>query len=94
MVGQDVWSPVSGWSARNDRNQSRKLAVTANMPAENTAVVSFPNSSQRTTTRTAGQLLLHLLLVYRNMNSVSGTSAHAAYDIWLNNWQNEVMIQH
>jgi hypothetical protein len=28
------------------------------------------------------------------MNATSGTSAEAAYDIWLNNWNNEVMIQH
>jgi hypothetical protein len=29
-----------------------------------------------------------------NMNATSGTSAWAAYDIWLNNGKNEVMIQH
>ncbi len=28
------------------------------------------------------------------MHPVSGTSAEAAYDVWLNNWANEVMIQH
>jgi hypothetical protein len=28
------------------------------------------------------------------MNANSGTSAWATYDLWFNNWSNEVMIQH
>jgi len=27
------------------------------------------------------------------MGSSSATNAHAAYDLWFNDWQNEVMIQ-
>jgi hypothetical protein len=64
------------------------------MPAGNTAVVSFPNVGQQ---YYYPNTLADFSLIYssfvEDMNPVSGTSAEAAYDIWLNDWRNEVMIQ-
>jgi hypothetical protein len=64
------------------------------MPAGNTAVVSFPNTGESYTSN----LLTGFASIYssfsENMHPTAGTSAEAAYDIWLNNWNNEVMIQH
>ena len=94
-VGQDVWSPVAGWSQEMTATNPGNWSVTANMPAGNTAVVSFPNSSQQYYyTNTLADFSSIYSSFTENMNAVSGTSAGAAYDIWLNNWQNEVMIQH
>ena len=64
------------------------------MPKDNTAVVSFPNTGT-----TYGETKLSgfssiVSSFSENMNATGATSAWAAYDIWLNNWNNEVMIQH
>jgi hypothetical protein len=57
--------------------------------------VSFPNVGQQYyyTNTLAGFSSIYSSFT-ENMNQASGTSAEAAYDIWLNNWGNEVMIQH
>ena len=76
------------------RDQPGDWYVTANMPAGNTAVVSFPNVGESYNSN----LLTSFSSIYssfsEDMNPTAGTSAEAAYDIWLNNWNNEVMIQH
>jgi hypothetical protein len=103
-VGQDVWNPISGWQQTLHATSPGNWYVTANMPAGNTAVVSMPGS-----TANFGQVtnaptpLSHYSSIYSSftetMNPTSGTSAEAAYDIWLgqgssSDWSNEVMIQH
>jgi hypothetical protein len=93
-VGQDVWNPISGWSQTLYATGPGNWYATANMPAGNTAVVSFPNTGQNYDS----PLLTGFSTIYSSfsetMNPTAGTSAEAAYDIWLNNWNNEVMIQH
>ena len=93
-VGQDVWNPISGWSQTLYATSPGNWYVTANMPAGNTAVVSFPNTGESSDSN----LLMSISSLYSSfsetMNPTAGTSAEAAYDIWLNNWKNEVMIQH
>ena len=94
-VGQDVWSPISGWSQTLHATSPGNWYVTANMPAGNTAVVSFPNVGQEYhyTNTLAGFSSIYSSFT-ENMNPTSGTRAEAAYDIWLNKGRNEVMIQH
>jgi hypothetical protein len=98
-VGQDVWNRIPGWSQTLHATDPGNWYVTANMPAGNTAVVSFPNTGQNIDwVNGAPPPLSSYTSIYssfaENMHGTSGTSAEAAYDIWLNNWGNEVMIQH
>jgi hypothetical protein len=95
VVGQNVWNPISGWSQTLHATGPGKWSVTANMPQGNTAVVSFPNTGQEYyyTNTLAGFSKIYSSFS-ENMNPAKGTSAEAAYDVWLNNWNNEVMIQH
>jgi hypothetical protein len=93
-VGQNVWNPIPGWSQTLHATDPGNWYVTAKMPARNTAVVSFPNTGQQYyyTNTVAGFTSIYSSFS-ENMHPASGTSAEAAYDIWLNNWGNEVMIQ-
>jgi hypothetical protein len=95
FVGQDVWNPIPGWNQTLHAADPGNWYVTANMPAGNTAVVSFPNVGQQLYyTNTLADFSSIYSSFAENMNPASGTSAEAGYDIWLNGWQNEVMIQH
>jgi len=64
------------------------------MPAGNTAVVSFPNVGESYSEPALSSFSSIYSSFDESMNATSATSAWAAYDIWLNNWNNEVMIQH
>ncbi len=105
-VGNDVWSPVSGWSQTLHVTNPGDWSATANMPAGNTAVVSYPSLGANYG-QTNGQPtpLSDFKSMYssftENMHATSKTSAWAAYDIWLGQGTstsattpNEVMIQH
>jgi hypothetical protein len=89
-----VWSPVSGWhqtlSAANPGNWS----VTANMPAGNTAVVSYPNTGAAYGEKPLSKFSTIYSSFSENLSATSATSAWAAFDLWFNNWGNEVMIVH
>jgi hypothetical protein len=93
-VGQDVWSPITGWQQTLYANSPGDWHVVANMPAGNTAVVSYPSSGSNYGDRPLSSFSAMYSSFSENMNATSGTSAWAAYDIWLNNGNNEVMIQH
>ena len=92
-VGNNVWAPIPGWQQTLYANNPGDWSVVANMPAGNTAVVSYPSNSAP-----YGKPLSSFKTMYSSftetMNPNSQTSAWAAYDIWLNNGNNEVMIQH
>ena len=94
-VGQNVWNPITGWHQTLQSRNPGNWSVTANMPAGNTAVVSFPNVGQQ---YYYSNTLADFRSIYssfaESMHAVRGTSAEAAFDIWLNDWNNEVMIQH
>ena len=95
FVSQDVWNPIPQWSQTLHATSPGSWYVTANMPDGNTAVVSFPDASKEyyyKNTLTGWSAIYSSFA--ENMNPARGTSAEAAYDIWLNNWNNEVMIQH
>jgi hypothetical protein len=98
-VGQDVWNTIPGWSQTLHATDPGNWYVTANMPAGNTAVVSFPNTGQSIDwVNGAPPPLSSFTSIYssfsENMNATSATNGEAGYDMWLNNWANEVMIQH
>jgi hypothetical protein len=104
-----VWNPIPGWRQTLHATDPGNWHVTANMPAGNTAVVSYPsigaNYGQVTDAPTP---LTNYSSIYssfsENMNATAGTSAWAAYDIWLGAdncspahstcTPDEVMIQH
>jgi hypothetical protein len=94
-VAQDVWNPIPGWSQTLHATDPGDWYVTADMPAGNGAVVSFPDVGQQYYYKNT---LADFSSIYssftEDMHPTSWTSAEAAYDIWLNDWKNEVMIQH
>jgi hypothetical protein len=92
-VDQNVWSPISGWQQTLYANSPGGWQVVANMPAGNTAVVSFPNTGvfYSGTVDSYSQITSSFS---ENMHATSGTSGWAMYDLWLNDWANEVMIQY
>jgi hypothetical protein len=95
FVSQNVWNPIPQWSQTLHATSPGSWYVTANMPGGNTAVVSFPDASEEyyyKNTLTGWSAIFSSFA--ENMNQTSATSAEAAYDIWLNGWRNEVMIQH
>jgi hypothetical protein len=103
-IGNNVWNPINGWKQTLYSVNPGHWSVTANMPAGNTAVVSYPSVGAN-----YGQVSGHAepLSDFRSlhssfretMNANSRTSAWAAYDIWLgpssgSKATDEVMIQH
>lgn len=92
-VDQNVWSPIPGWQQTLSADSPNDFQVKANMPPGNNGVVAYPNSGvyysgpvdsySRFTSSFA-----------ENMHETSGTSGWAMYDLWFNNWHNEVMIQY
>jgi hypothetical protein len=104
-IGNNVWSPISGWRQTLRANSPGSWQVSANMPARNTAVVSYPsigaNYGRITNVPTPLTSYSYVVSSFtENMNKTRGTSAWAAYDIWLgrngcsNCASHEVMIQH
>jgi hypothetical protein len=89
-----VWNPISGWSQTLYATNPGNWYATANLPAGNTAVVSFPNTGEMYNSNPLSGYSSFYSSFSENMHATSGTSAEAAFDIWLNNWNNEVMIQH
>ena len=93
-VGQNVWNPISGWHQTLTAANPGNWRVTANMPAGNTGVVSFPNTGAQYDDEPLSKFSRIDSSFSENMNATAGTSAWATYDLWFNNWNNEVMIQH
>jgi len=103
-IGNNVWSPISGWRQTLDAVSPGDWVVTANMPAGNTGVVSYPSlGANYGQTSGDAEPLSGFSSLYssfsENMNASSATSAWAAYDIWLgpssgSSTSDEVMIQH
>ena len=103
-VDNNVWSPITGTKQSLSVTNPGKWQVTANIPAGNTSVVSYPsvggNYGQTNDTSTPLSAYASIYSAFsENMNATSKTSAWAAYDIWLGSgtssaWSGEVMIQH
>jgi hypothetical protein len=93
-VSNDIWNPISGWQQTLYANNPGDWSTVANGPAGNTAVVSYPSSGSDYNGRSLSSFSALYSSFSEEMNPQPGTSAEAAYDVWLNNGHNEVMIQH
>jgi hypothetical protein len=93
-VDQNVWSPITGWRQTLTAYSPSNWQVEANMPAGNTAVVSFPNTGQPMNEAPLSRFSELTASFSETMNKTSGTSGWAMFDIWINDWAYEVMIQH
>lgn len=91
-VDQNVWSPTGNWSQTLSANSLQDWQVVANMPKGNTGVISFPNAgvtlhdpvdSFTTTTASFSETMPHN----------AQTSGWGMFDLWYNNWADEVMVQ-
>lgn len=96
-VGQDVWNPIPGWQQTLHTTSPGNWYVTANMPAGNTAVVSYPSIGQSssgdgTTQRISSYTAISSTFA-ENMHPNPQTNAEAAFDIFTAAGI-EIMIQH
>jgi hypothetical protein len=103
-IGNNVWNPVHGWQQTLPATNPGNWQVTANMPAGNTAVASYPSvganygQSNNVSTPLSSFSMIGSWFT-ENMHAMARTRAWGAYDIWLgqgasSNWTYEVMIQH
>jgi hypothetical protein len=93
-----VWNAGSsdcrGWSQKLSAKSTEDFQVVANFPTGNTAVCTYPNvwphdargavDSYSQTTSSFSESFPHN----------RSTHAWAMFDLWFNNWANEVMIQY
>lgn len=103
-IGNNVWHPVAGWAQSVYATDPGDWYVRADMPAGNSAVVSYPSvgANYGETSGAPTPLSDYTSLsssFSEDMNATRGTSAWAAYDIWLGrgtstSFDYEVMIQH
>jgi len=95
-VDQNVWSPIPGWAQTLQANSPQDWQVVANMPAGNTAVVSYPNTyAWVNVDNTPVDTYTETVESFNEtMPHNSQTTAWAMNDLWLNNWNDEVMIQY
>jgi hypothetical protein len=100
-VIQDIWNPISGASQTLTAFNPGSWSVSANMPASNTAVVSYPDTQQvyTTTSNTPNSLSNYSSITSSYAESgptTSGDDYEAAYDIWAgtgsNDYAQEIMI--
>ncbi len=100
-VIQDVWNPVKGASQKLTAYNPGNWSVSADMPASNTAVVSYPDTQETyTTTSDTPNPLSDFSSITSsfagNGPASRGDDYEAAYDIWTgtgnNNFAQEIMI--
>jgi hypothetical protein len=96
-VDNNVWNPIKGWQQKLFANSPGDWYVLANMPAGNTAVVSYPSTSQGSSGNGKNPAISSYSTLTSSfseqMNATSQTDAEAAYDIWTGAGD-EIMIQH
>jgi Glycosyl hydrolase family 12 len=101
-VIQDVWNPIAGASQTLTAYNPGDWSVSADMPASNTAVVSYPDVQElyTTTSDTPDPLSSFTSITSTFAESGPGSGGgddyEAAYDIWAgtgsNNYAQEIMI--
>jgi hypothetical protein len=95
-VGQDVWNPIAGWQQTLYATDPGSWHVTANMPAGNTAVVSFPNTGadyDEKPLSSFGSVVSSFSETSPGAGPGKQNNYDTGFDLWLNHWNNEVMIQ-
>lgn len=93
-VNNNVWSPVTGTASELFVVDPTRFWVVANMPPGNTQVLAFQSNDLRFGELPLSSFTKVVSSFSEVMNPTPGTQAWAAYDIWLNNWNNEIMIHH
>jgi hypothetical protein len=97
-VDQDAWNSASsdckGWSQQLSANSPENFTITANYPAGNTAVCTYPNAWPHDAQGTVDSYSQTTSSFSESFPHNSATHAWGLYDLWFNNWQNEVMIQY
>jgi hypothetical protein len=100
-VLQDIWNPINGATQTLTASSPGNWSVLADMPASNTAVVSYPDIQQiYTTASNAPNPLSGYSSItgsyLENGPASSGDDYEAAYDIWAgtgsDNYAQEIMI--
>jgi hypothetical protein len=87
-VSADMWNPISGASQTLTATGPGSWKVSANMPATNTAVVSYPDTQQiYTTSNNTSEPLSNFSSITSSYAESGPAGSHddyeAAYDIWL-----------
>lgn len=93
-VDQNVWGPIRGQTQTLSANSTGDWQVVSQVPAGNTAVTAFPNTGAPFGEAPLSSFSTIVASFSETMPHTAGTSAWATYDLWLNNWSYEVMIQH
>jgi hypothetical protein len=103
QIGNNMWASGSGAASTLYANSPADWRIVANMATGDGSVQSYPslgvdfhleNSSGNWYEQPLTNFARMTSSFSENMHATSHTSAWAAYDIWLNGGNNEVMIQH
>jgi hypothetical protein len=93
-----VWnagsSDCSGWSQSLSADSPENFAITANYPAGNTAVCTYPNVWPHDATGAVDSYAQTTSSFSESFPHNAQTMGWGMYDLWFNNWANEVMIQY
>ncbi len=93
-VDVNMWNPIQGASVMLSASSPSVFTAVANMPAGNTAVVSYTNSWARDYTGTVDSYSQITQTTSETMPHNAQTTAWAMDDLWFNNWADEVMVQY
>ena len=92
-VDPNVWSPTAGFSETLTAYSPTDWSVNATAPAGNDGVIAFTNTGVDTT-GAVDSYASTISSFSETMPHNSQTSAWSMYDLWFNNWADEVMIQY
>ncbi len=93
-VDVNMWNPIQGASVMLSAGSPSVFSAVANMPSGNTAVVSYTNSWARDYTGTVDSYSQITANVAETMPHNAQTTGWSMFDLWFNNWANEVMVQY
>lgn len=94
-VDNNVWSGFGGSCTGTQKVKANSLEdwqATANFTAGQT-VCTYPNAWAHDPSGTIDQYSKEVSAFTESFPHNSSTAAHFMWDLWFNNWQNEVMIQ-
>jgi hypothetical protein len=97
-VDQDGWnvgsSNCKGWSQTLSAKSVENFQVRANYPTGNTAVCTYPNIWPHDARGAVDNYSQTTSSFSESFPHNSATHAWGMFDLWFNNWQNEVMVQY
>jgi hypothetical protein len=93
-VDQNIWSSCTPSSQTLDANSPNDFQIVANYPAGNTGVCTYPNTGDEFSGTTVDSYNQFTSSFSETFPHNAQTTAWSMYDLWFNNWANEVMIQY